>query len=122
MSAATLGLVGSGRIGAYVARLLRPAFGRILVHDPFPRPCRRARRWPASQRILAQADVVSLHCPLTPQTRNLLNARRLALVKPGALLVNVSRGEAIDLPALCSALDLGRPSYAMLDVLPRRAA
>lgn len=118
MSEATLGLVGGGRIGAYVARLLGPAFGRVLIHDPFAKAAPEGTTLAGLHEVLGNSDVVSLHCPLTPATRNLLNAERLAQMKPGSLLVNVSRGELVDIAALAEALDRGRPGVAMLDVLP----
>lgn len=118
MSDSTLGLVGLGRIGTQVARLLQPAFGRILVHDPFS-----VDDLPGTQRadldgLLAESHVVSLHCPLTSDTRGLMNAERLAAMRIEAILVNVSRGELIDVAALPAALDAGRPGQALLDVLP----
>ncbi len=120
MSGATLGLVGVGRIGTVVARLLRPAFGRIVVYDPLsPAPPEGAERVASLDELLAISDVVSLHCPLTPETRLLMNARRLAQMKPNSILVNVSRGELIDVDALPAALDARRPALAMLDVLPQ---
>jgi hypothetical protein len=68
--------------------------------------------------LLAECDVLSLHLPLTPATRGLLDATRLARMKPGALLVNTSRGGLVDIPALCAALDSGTPGTAALDVFP----
>lgn len=65
--------------------------------------------------MLARADVISLHCPLTDQTRNLINARTLGLMKPTALLINTARGEVIDEPALCQALQIGTIAGAGLD-------
>lgn len=118
MSGATLGLVGGGRIGAYVARLLAPAFGRVLIHDPFAKSAPEHGSLVGLDDLLAQSDVVSLHCPLTPDTRNLMDAARLSRMKPGSFLVNVSRGELIDIAALTAALDAEHPALAMLDVLP----
>ena len=120
MSQATLGLVGVGRIGSLVAKLLRPAFGRIVVYDPLsPAPPEGAERIASLDELLATSDAVSLHCPLTPETRLLMNARRLGQMKPNSILVNVSRGELIDIDALPAALDARRPALAMLDVLPQ---
>jgi D-3-phosphoglycerate dehydrogenase len=69
--------------------------------------------------VSAESDVVSLHCPLTPDTRNLVDAARLASIKPGATLVNVSRGGLVDTAALAAALHAGSSALAALDVLPQ---
>lgn len=110
----TLGIVGYGRIGRAVAAAGR-AFGmRILFH----------RRGPDGDpacvdldRLFRESDVVSLHCPLTPETRGLVDARRLALMKPTAYLVNTARGALVDESALAAALDAGTIAGAGLDVL-----
>jgi glycerate dehydrogenase len=110
----TLGIVGYGRIGRAVAAVGR-AFGmRILFH----------RRSGAGDpecvdldRLFSESDVVSLHCPLTPDTRGLVDARRLGLMKPTAYLVNTARGALVDDAALAAALDAGRIAGAGLDVL-----
>jgi D-3-phosphoglycerate dehydrogenase len=118
LSQSTLGLVGVGRIGGEVVRLLGPFFGRVIAHDPVqPTP---AGVEPASlEEIFEQADVVTLHCPLTAETRNLVDARRLQTMKPTTLLVNVSRGGLIDTAALTAALGDGTIAGAALDVLPQ---
>jgi glycerate dehydrogenase len=114
----TIGLVGFGRIGRAVAELAA-AFGmKVLV-------CTRTPPVPAPPRIefveldalLCRSDVVSLHCPLTPETRHLINAARLARLKPGALLLNTGRGPLVDEAALAEALNTGRLAGAAMDVL-----
>jgi len=114
---ATLGLVGLGRIGAAVARRARGFGMRVLYHQrrAAARPPAGAGRVPL-RRLLATADFVSLHVPLTPATRHLIGARELALMKPGAILVNTSRGAVVDEPALVRALATGRLGGAGLDV------
>lgn len=99
-----LGLVGYGRIARQThEKLAGFGFGRVLVHDP-------AAELPAGveaasvDEICAQCDVISLHAPLTPQTRHLINAERLALMRPTAILVNTARGGLVDLDALHRAL------------------
>ena len=114
LAAKTLGIVGLGRIGSEVARLAE-AFGMRVVHTRGEGPYEEL---PLDQ-LLAEADVVSLHVPLTPQTRHLIGARELALMRPSAVLVNVSRGPVVDESALVEALTAGRIAGAALDVYER---
>jgi D-3-phosphoglycerate dehydrogenase len=116
----TLGLVGIGRVGRAVARRAAGFDMAILATDPYA-----DQAWCAASgvalvpldELLARSDAVSLHAVHTPETRHLLNARTLALMKPGAFLINTARGELIDEAALLAALDAGRPAGAALDVL-----
>src|SRR5215468_1290619 len=86
-------------------------------------PRQRGRERPLSiNDVFASADAISLHCPLTPETHHLVNARRLALMKPTAVLVNTARGGCVDEPALIQALRDGRIFGAALDVYPREPA
>ena len=108
----TLGVVGLGRIGQAVARI-GAAFGmRVLGCGLRPGPDRVAL-----DTLLAESDVVSLHCPLTAASRQLINASRLALMRPEAILINTGRGALIDELALAEALAEGRIKAAALDVL-----
>ena len=108
----TLGVVGMGRIGAAVARIAS-AFGmEVLIHRRSPGPGRTDLA-----TLLARSDVVSLHCPLTSETRQLINAERLALMKPTGLLINTGRGALINETDLAMALHQGRLGGAGLDVL-----
>jgi len=112
-----LGLVGFGRIGQAVARRAA-AFGMEITYQaPREMGVAGARRLPLEE-LLATADVVSLHCPLVPATRNLLSRERLALLKPGALVINTARGGVLDDAALAEALASGRVGGAGLDVFP----
>jgi D-3-phosphoglycerate dehydrogenase / 2-oxoglutarate reductase len=117
LSEATLGLVGLGRIGREVARMLQPFFAQIVAYDPVAQPVSGIRSVELDE-LFAEADVVSLHCPLTEETLKLANAERLGSMKDGALLVNVSRGGLVDTDALVAGLHAGRPAVAALDVLP----
>lgn len=117
MSTSTLGIVGMGRIGRELHRLLAPAFGEILVHDPEISQGPAGTRLTSLDELLATSDAVSLHCPLTDATRGILGWGNLPTMKTGTVLVNVSRGELIDQDALIAALDRGSPGIAMLDVL-----
>jgi glyoxylate reductase len=107
----TLGIVGLGRIGREVARLAE-AFGMRVVHTRGSGPYEEL----PLDRLLAEADVVSLHVPLTPETRHLIGAPELALMRPSAVLVNVSRGPVVDEAALVDALVEDRIAGAALDV------
>jgi len=118
LSTLICGIVGYGRIGHRTADKLRNGFGvRILAHDPFPRSVDTAVEFVTLDELLARADVVILHAPLTPETKHLINRDRLALMRPGAFLVNVSRGGLVDTAALIEALAAGRLSGVGLDVL-----
>jgi glycerate dehydrogenase len=116
----SMGIVGFGAIGQAVARLAL-AFGmRVLVHTRTPAPT----VWPevefvALAALFAQADVVSLHCPLTEETRGLVNASRLATMRPTAYLLNTGRGPLVDETALSDALRAGTIAGAGLDVLAK---
>ena len=114
-----LGVVGLGRVGSEVARRAASFGMHLLAYDPFVGPD-YARRLGAEllplDELLAQADFVTLHTPLTPATANLIGARELALMKPGARLINVARGELIDEAALLQALESDRLAGVALDV------
>ncbi|MEO8503863.1 MAG: phosphoglycerate dehydrogenase [Acidobacteriota bacterium] len=115
----TLGVVGFGRIGQRVAMRAKAFEMSVLAYDPFldAQVARRVDAEPVElEDLLRRADVVTLHTPLTEQTRNMLDARRLALMKPGALIVNCGRGGLIDEPALLAALASGQIAGAGLDV------
>ncbi len=111
----TLGVIGYGRIGREVVRLLRPWELRVLVaqrSDPHDADVEHV----LLDTLLEEADVVVVACPLTPETHHLLDARRLALMKSTAVLVNVARGPIVDQAALADALQEGRLAGAALDV------
>ena len=113
----TMGIVGYGTIGRSVAGLAR-AFGmKVLATSRRQPEPESGVRWVSLEELLGSSDVVSLHCPLNDGTRNLINARTLALMKPGAFLINTSRGPLIDEPALAAALRAGQLAGAALDVL-----
>jgi phosphoglycerate dehydrogenase-like enzyme len=111
----TLGIVGYGRIGRETARLLAPWEMRVLVAQRGD-PRDPAVRHVPLETLLAESDVVVIACPLTPETRHLIDGRRLALMKPTAVLVNVARGPIVDQRALADALHAGRLGGAGLDV------
>ncbi|MFT3675542.1 MAG: D-2-hydroxyacid dehydrogenase [Chitinophagaceae bacterium] len=111
----TMGIAGLGHIGTRVATLAT-AFGMQVIYSS-----RTPKQYPARQvsieELFSESDVVTLHCPLTPQTDRFVNASLLALMKPTAVLINTGRGGLIDEPALSQALQSGRPAAALLDVL-----
>ncbi|GBD10542.1 Glycerate dehydrogenase [bacterium HR23] len=115
----TLGVVGLGGVGSQVARLAR-AFGmRVLCSTAHPSPQRAQEHgveFVPLETLLREADFVSLHCALTPETRLLIGARALALMKPTAFLVNMARAEVVDTGALAQALREGRIAGAATDV------
>lgn len=114
----TLGIVGWGVLGQAVARACEAALGMtVLIAQRASSPAQPGRL--PLDELLARADVVSLHCPLTDETRNLMNAQRIARMKPDALLINTARGALVDLAALAEALRGGRLGGAAIDVLPQ---
>lgn len=118
----TIGLVGLGRIGIATA-LRAKAFGlRIVAYDPYvSRGSEIAvgvERVESLEDLLRVSDIVSVHCPLTPETTGLMNAAAFDAMKPGALLLNTARGPIVDLAALHQALKSGKLAGAALDVLP----
>ena len=108
-----IGIIGLGRIGSAVAERLRALGCEVLAHDIRPIP-----DGVSLVEVLAQSDIVSLHVPLTRETRHLIGRDELALMKPDALLINTARGAVVDLDALLDALRDGRLGGAALDVLP----
>ncbi|CAJ2501279.1 Uu.00g041320.m01.CDS01 [Anthostomella pinea] len=115
----TVGVVGTGKIGVSFARIMSAGFGcKVVAFDPYPNDefKKHGAYVPELETLLCQADVVSLHCPLTPQTRHLLNAESLAQMKEGAMLVNTSRGGLIDTRAVIAALKRRHLGGLALDV------
>lgn len=115
----TLGIVGFGRIGQSVAERARPFGLELLVADPYQEPAvieAHGAEAVSLEELLERSDIVTLHCPLTPETRGLIDAAALARMKPSAVLVNTARGPIIDLPALSAALEAGKLAGAALDV------
>ncbi|TKB75246.1 MAG: D-glycerate dehydrogenase [Nitrospira sp.] len=121
----TLGIIGLGRIGQAVARRAQ-GFGMRILSVPRrkdqPPPSESARQPISLQTLLETSDFVSLHVPLTTDTRHLIGTKELGLMKPSAFLVNTSRGPVVDESALVSALQAGQPAGAGLDVYEREPA
>jgi glycerate dehydrogenase len=113
----TMGIVGFGNIGQAVSELAG-AFGmKVVVFNPKPKPAPPFVRFVSLETLFRESDVISLHCPLTPETRNLVNTERLSWMKPTAFVINTSRGPLVDEAALAEALNSGRIAGAGLDVL-----
>ena len=114
----SVGVIGFGAVGRKFARLCLALKMEVLVHDPFLNFENEEAGIEAVtlEELLARADYVSLHCPLTERTRHLIDAVKLAQMKPGARLINCARGELIDETALLEALQSGRLAGAALDV------
>lgn len=122
LAALTCGIVGFGRIGRATARKLA-AFGcRLLAHDPYPAAPVPGVESVDLESLLSRSDIVIVHAPLTDGTRHLIDKRRLDLMPPGGLLINVSRGAVVDTDAVIEALNEGRLAAAALDVLESEPA
>ena len=120
-SAMTLGILGLGRIGKRVSYISRNVFGPVLACDPylidgdFPAYVERVSK----EELFRRSDIVSLHVPLSDETRGIVDARLLSLMRKGSFLVNTSRGAVVVVDDVLAALDSGRLDGAALDVLPK---
>ncbi len=112
----TVGIVGAGAIGLRVAQLAK-AFGcRTVAHNRHAGSSSAIDEWVSLDELLRQSDIVTLHCPLTPETKGLIGAEQLAAMKPTAYLVNTARGPVVDADALAAALREGQLAGAACDV------
>ncbi|WP_338779007.1 2-hydroxyacid dehydrogenase [Streptomyces sp. DG1A-41] len=114
-----VGLVGYGAVGSRVARVLCAFGARVMVYDPYVHGEIHGLRVTSLDELLRRSQVITLHARLTPETRGLIGARELALLPPGAVVVNVARGPLLDEAALCDALESGQLSAAALDTYER---
>jgi D-3-phosphoglycerate dehydrogenase len=115
----TLGIIGLGRIGQEVARRMAGGVRQIIAADPYVDPALAHRAGVAlvdRAELLARADVITIHCPLTPETRGMIDDQAIAAMKPGAYLVNTARGPIVDMRALDRGLASGHIAGAALDV------
>ncbi|MHA6193552.1 2-hydroxyacid dehydrogenase [Pseudomonas wadenswilerensis] len=119
----TVGVVGTGQIGLAFARIMAGFGCQLLAYDPYPNPevLALGARYLDLDQLLRQSNIISLHCPLTPQTRHLINIQSLADLQPGAMLINTGRGALVDTPALIEALKSGQLGYLGLDVYEEEA-
>ncbi|NKQ36160.1 MAG: 2-hydroxyacid dehydrogenase [Chloroflexi bacterium] len=114
----TVGLIGTGQIGAVTANILNGFGCSLLAYDPYPNPACEAIgvRYVPLAELLAESDIITLHCPLTPETHYLINGRALSQMKKGVMLINTSRGALVDTRAVINALKSGQVGYLGLDV------
>jgi D-lactate dehydrogenase len=119
----TVGIVGTGQIGATFARIMAGFGCTVLAYDPYPNPAVEALggRYLSLPQLLAQAQIISLHCPLTTESKHLINSASLAQMQFGAMLINTGRGALVDTPALIEALKSGQLGYLGLDVYEEEA-
>lgn len=119
-----VGIIGTGKIGIVVARIMIGCGCEVIAFDPFENEeCRSAGvRYVAFEELLAGSDIITLHCPLTPENRHLINAAALQKMRRGVMLINTSRGGLIDTVAVIGALKTGRIGYLGLDVYEEEEA
>lgn len=113
----TVGVVGTGKIGLIFADIMHGFGCRVLASDPAPDPNAKAFvHYVPLEKLLAEADIISLHCPLTPQTHHLIDAQAIARMKDGVMLINTGRGRVVDTRAVIDALKSGKIGRLGLDV------
>ena len=114
----TAGIIGTGKIGMVVGQILAGFGCRILAVDPFPNEICRSlgARYLSLDELLAQSDIITLHCPLTPENKYMIDASALRKMRDGVMLINTSRGALLNTVAVIDALKSGRVSYLGLDV------
>ncbi len=120
----TAGIVGTGRIGSAVARILVGFGCRVLAYDVVPsQECRAMGvEYVSLDDIWKQSDIVTLHTPLTPETRHMVDARSIALMRPGVMIINTGRGALVDTPAVVAGLKSGHIGHLGLDVYEEEEA
>lgn len=117
MHGKTVGVIGTGKIGLVFARIMNGFGCRTIAYDPFPDAGAPAYvEYLGIEDMYREADIISVHCPLTPQTRHLIDAHAIAQMKEGVMLVNTSRGSVVDTHALLEGLKSGKVAFVGLDV------
>jgi D-lactate dehydrogenase len=119
----TVGIVGTGKIGTLVARIMDGFGCRVLAHDPVVNPAclELGAQYVTLPQLARESDIITLHCPLTPDTYYLIDGAFLKLLKPGAALINTSRGALLDPGAIIHALKTGRLGHLGIDVYEEEA-
>ncbi len=122
MAGKTVGVVGTGRIGAIVARILHGFGCHVLMYDPRPDDALEAvGDYTSLEEVFSESDIITLHCPLTPETHYLIDSDAIRRMKPNTMLINTSRGALVDTRAVTAALKSGRIGYLGLDVYEEEA-
>lgn len=119
----TVGIIGTGQIGLVTGRILAGFGCRVLGHDPYPGDAAREAGidFVALDQLLASSDIISLHCPLTPETHHLIDEVAISTMKPGTMLINTSRGALVDTEAVIEGLKSGQIGRLGLDVYEEEA-
>ncbi len=119
----TVGIVGVGKIGLAAAKIFKGFGSQLLAFDPYKNPEAESLgvKYVTLDQLLAQSDIITLHCPLIPQTHHLINAPAISQMKDGVMLINTSRGAIIDTKAVIQALKSGKIAYLGLDVYEEEA-
>jgi D-lactate dehydrogenase len=119
----TVGIIGTGKIGAVVAKIMKGFGCHLLGYDPYPNSeCKKiGLRYVSLTELFVESDIITLHCPLTPETHHLIDTKALDQMKNGVILINTSRGAVIDTKAVINALKSGKIGYLGLDVYEEEA-
>jgi len=114
----TTGIIGTGKIGATFAGIMKGFGSKIIAHDLYPNKelISEGIEYLSLEEVFTRSDIISLHCPLTPETNQMINRNTLKLMKKGAMLINTSRGKLVDTEAVIDALKEGRLGYLGIDV------
>jgi D-lactate dehydrogenase len=114
----TVGVIGTGKIGALFAHIMKGFGCNVLAYDPYPNSAliKDGLQYASLEELLAKSDIISLHCPLTPETKNIINRDTIWKMKKGAMLINTSRGALIETNAVIEALKSGHLAYLGIDV------
>ena len=120
----TVGIIGTGKIGRIAGKILHGFGCRILAYDLYPNSefGEQYGTYVSLEELLAQSDIISLHCPLTAKTHHLINSKAIALMKPGVMLVNTSRGGLVDTKAVIQGLKSRQIGYLALDVYEQESS
>ncbi|AOY83192.1 2-hydroxyacid dehydrogenase [Moorena producens JHB] len=124
MHGRTVGIVGTGKIGVVVAQILNGMGCQLVAYDPYPNPDCQALgvKYVELAELFAISDIVTLHCPLTPENYHLINSEALEQMKPGVMLINTSRGGLIDTKAIIGGLKSKKIGYLAMDVYEQESA